>query len=119
MKCPVCDSKRTKVYNSRKTQPVGDDLEIVVRYRSCADCDSRWKTQERFDVLVMIEGKSTRADRVKSGELHNIRATRKLTPKQVTEIRERKAAGSHRDTLAKGYGVTPQHISRIVRGARW
>lgn len=48
------------------------------------------------------------------------RRNTKLTQAKVTEIRSRHAAGGiTQKVLAMEYGVTPSHISNIIRGEQW
>lgn len=43
----------------------------------------------------------------------------RLTADDVAAIRQRAAAGSSQRSLAREYGVSPQHVSDIVRGKCW
>lgn len=44
MKCPFCDSKKAKCYDTR---PVADDTFRRRRYK-CQDCGKRFKTSEHI-----------------------------------------------------------------------
>ena len=51
MRCPYCDSKNTRVIDSRST----DDDRAIRRRRLCEDCDKRFSTYERYeDSTVMV-----------------------------------------------------------------
>ena len=67
MNCPLCDEPGSSVYNSRKTSAEDGVDAIVTRYRKCSHCKTRWRTVERFEHLVTIEGKSLRPDKIKDG----------------------------------------------------
>lgn len=58
------------------------------------------------------------ADMVRKGRSPH-REGIKLTARQVLKIREEHKADANRDSLATRFGVTPQHIGRIVRKTRW
>jgi hypothetical protein len=42
-----------------------------------------------------------------------------LTDADIRRLREQAAAGTPRAVLAKRYGVTPNHVTRIVRRRAW
>jgi len=116
MKCPVCDNPKSRVVDSRKPEPTDPDADaVVLRSRSCPNCGTRWATREVFSHLTRIEGTSTRPDRIRSGELHNIKPRTKLTPEQVVDVR-----GSKEDAAvtAKRVSVTPGHVRAIRSGRR-
>jgi hypothetical protein len=46
-------------------------------------------------------------------------STNKLTPDTVREIRAARRGGEHPDQIAARYGIHPQHVRRVARGARW
>lgn len=51
MRCPYCDSKNTRVLDSRST----DDDRAIRRRRLCEDCDRRFSTYERYeDSTIMV-----------------------------------------------------------------
>lgn len=57
------------------------------------------------------------ADMVRAGRAPCPNA--RLTPEQVVELRERRAAGARQSDLAKQYGITEGRVSVIVRGLAW
>jgi transcriptional regulator NrdR family protein len=67
MNCPVCDEPGSSVYNSRKLAAEDGADATVTRYRKCSHCKTRWRTVERFEHLVTIEGQSLRAEKIKDG----------------------------------------------------
>lgn len=44
MRCPVCDSRNTRVLDSRESKDAG-----IRRRRSCSDCGHRFSTKERIE----------------------------------------------------------------------
>ena len=75
MYCPVCNSKDTKVVDSRVTQ----DGYSIRRRRECMKCQYRFSTVEEMELLDIVviksDGKRESYDRkkVESGMLHSLR----------------------------------------------
>lgn len=58
MRCPYCNSKNTRVIDSRST----DDDRAIRRRRLCEDCDRRFSTYERYEdsTIMVIKKDQTR-----------------------------------------------------------
>lgn len=58
MRCPYCNSKETRVIDSRST----DDDKVIRRRRECESCKKRFSTYERYenDTLVVVKKDNTR-----------------------------------------------------------
>ena len=58
MRCPYCNSKNTRVVDSRST----DDDMAIRRRRLCEDCDRRFSTYERYEdsTIMVIKKDDTR-----------------------------------------------------------
>lgn len=75
----------------------------------------------RPDHLLIGTQKDNMADKVARGRhTHGTDVvTNKLTPQQIADMRDRYSAGEKQADLAKAFGVTQPHVSRLVRGDAW
>lgn len=58
--CPVCESVRVKVYDSRPQRKDGTRL----RWKKCSSCGAKWMTRETFERMVLKQGHPTRGNGV-------------------------------------------------------
>jgi len=65
MKCPYCGSNETKVTDKRETE----NIEVTRRRRECLDCEKRFTTYERIELVeltvVKKDGRREQFDRSK------------------------------------------------------
>ena len=102
MKCRKCNSKKTKVTVTEHKQ------EVTWRYCRCLDCDTRFKTIERYEYQ-----KRTPLNRVptpKGCANYNSR----FTPQDIYDIRKRYEKGDSAGQIALKYGCGRSTIQRIA-----
>lgn len=97
--CPACDSKNTKVYESRR----GDNA--VVRRRQCLECDTRFATEERVTHMIRLMDSFT----VKRGREETF-----PSDLHILALRSIASGADNRSQVALAIGVTKQHSKRLV-----
>ena len=75
MRCPFCaESHPTQVVETRES----DDGDVIRRRRRCVDCDKRFTTYERIELVmpavVKKDGSRVEFERAQARELHQSRA---------------------------------------------
>ena len=102
MKCRACNSANTRVTSTDHL----NDL-VTRRYCRCLDCDSRFRTVERYEVAKPIPLESSLARRTSH-------FNSKLTPFQIQTIRRLHQHGYSNAQIALKLQVHRSTICRIV-----
>jgi transcriptional repressor NrdR len=99
MKCPFCDSQKTKVIDTRDTE------EKVRRRRECSECEKRFTTYETVETInTMVVKKDGSEELFREGKLKKgiKKATKNtpITPKEIkTIVEEVKNQIKNRETI--------------------
>ena len=111
MRCRACNSRNTRVITTDKRY-----IDIVYRYCRCLDCNVHYKTTEKYTVPKpgTKPGSKTKSKFQGSTNLQSV-----LTENNVIELRKMYKEGTTRLQLAQIFGISPQHVSRIVKRQRW
>lgn len=111
MLCWHCGGKNTRVI---ATQP---GQRFTRRYCKCLDCNGRFHTIERYerDKPGPLPG-TPRKRNISRGEGHGAAV---LTERDIVLIRELYQQGQTLTAIAKRFGVSRQHISKIANRKSW
>lgn len=113
MHCPVCDSRRTKVLDSRDAKDGG-----IRRRRSCTDCGHRFTTYERVEEALptVLKRDGTRQTFDRDKLMRGLQAACRKRPVTVRELEQivasiEKWAGTRgdREVPADGIGERVMH----------
>lgn len=86
MKCPYCDNKDTKVVDSREV----DDGRVIRRRRECEECQKRFSTQEKGEILNLVvikkNGHREEYDKTKLVDSLSIATNKRLKEDSLAEL---------------------------------
>lgn len=97
--CPACESKSTKVYESRR----GDAA--VVRRRQCLECDTRFATEERVTHMIRLMDSHT----VKRGREETF-----PSDLHIIALRAIASGAENRNQIALATGISKEHVKRVI-----
>lgn len=97
--CPACESKNTKVYDSRPTD------EAITRRRECLDCQTRFATEERVDRMIRLMDSVT----VKRGREESF-----PSDLHIIALRAIASGAGNRNQVSMATGISKQHVKRLV-----
>ena len=89
------------------------------RWLRCQNCGQLTRSIETYESGRRIPGPLPGVRRRRPARQGASNGRSVLTDADIRRIREQAAAGTPRAVLAKRYGVTPNHITRIVRRRAW
>ncbi|MCI5840113.1 MAG: transcriptional regulator NrdR [Peptoniphilaceae bacterium] len=84
MRCPYCNSKDTRVIDSRST----DDDKVIRRRRKCENCKKRFSTYERYEdnTLIVIKKDNTRQKFDKNKIVNGILKSTEKRPVSISQV---------------------------------
>ena len=111
MKCPYCDNKDTKVVDSREV----DDGRVIRRRRECEECQKRFSTQEKGEILNLIvvkkSGHREEYDKTKLVDSLSMATNKRLKENKLAEL----ISGVEAEIHAQGKGtIETKKIGEIV-----
>jgi hypothetical protein len=89
------------------------------RRLQCQSCGQLTRSIETYESGRRMPGPLPGVKRRRSARQGASNGRSVLTDADIRRLREQAAAGTPRAVLAKRYGVTPNHVTRIVRRRAW
>ena len=113
MKCPRCDSPKTRVVDSRE----GGDGRSVRRRRECESCSFRFTTFERIeDSLPMVVKKGGQRESFDRYKI--LGGMKRACEKRPVSVMQMEDAGNMSVQILGSEGLYPEHLDMDCRDGR-
>jgi Mor family transcriptional regulator len=115
MICPKCSSKDTRVTVTEAHGPQ------TWRYCRCLNCSFKFKTIEKYAVPKRKKPGPKLGSRMNGGSFRtgSLNHASVLTEKDIRRLRSLAQRGKKQKDLAKIFGISESHVSRIIRRLLW